>query len=165
MINYKEIKSDRQWRATTGLTEEKFHKLAAHFKVAYETKNEISLAEAQVNLNKKFILGTYEDCLFYVLFQLKNGLSYDSLGFLIGTEAKVARDNFERYVVLLLAVFEGLSLVPKRSFESLEEFESYFSKVETLLIDASEQSIYRPCKEEEQQEAYSAKKRNIHIKS
>ena len=43
----------------------------------------MNIQELSLNLKTEFLLPTYEDCLFFVLFQLKNGLSYDSLGLLI----------------------------------------------------------------------------------
>lgn len=165
MLSYKNIRSDRQWRGTIGLTEAKFSTLVSKFSVAYEEKNGISLTTGASNLGLTLLLPTYEDCVFYVLFQLKNSLNYDSLGLLIHTDASNARLNFEKYLSHLSDILTALGVMPKRSFASVEEFESYFSGVESLLIDASEQAINRPKGNDNQKETYSAKKRNIHIKS
>lgn len=161
MISYKDIVSDRQWRGTTGLSEAQFHILVSKFGEKYESKNNISLSKRASNLRKSFLLSTYSDCVFFVLFQLKNSLNYDSLGLLIHTDASNARVNFEKYLMLLNEVLSDLGMMPKRHFSTIAEFESYFSTVETLLIDASEQSIHRPQGNESQKEMYSAKKKTF----
>ena len=131
----------------------------------YELKNGISLSEGASNLKLNLLLPTYEDCLFFVLFQLKNSLNYDSLGLLIHMDASNARTNFEKYLSILSDILTEIGVMPKRSFTDVEEFESYFSTLESLLIDASEQSINRPKGNDNQKGMYSAKKRNIHIKN
>lgn len=165
MNSYKNIRSDRQWRGTIGLTEAKFEILVQKFQTQYESKNGISLSEGASNLKLKLLLPTYENCVFFVLFQLKNSLNYDSLGLLINTDASNARTNFEKYLVILNDILIEMGVMPKRSFNNIEEFESYFSAIESLLIDASEQAINRPQGKENQENMYSAKKRNIRIKS
>lgn len=165
MISYKNIRSDRQWRGTIGLSEPKFRILVSQFQEKYEIKHGISLSDGAANLGIDLLLKTYEDCVFYVLFQLKNSLNYDSLGLLIHTDASNARMNFEKYLLLLSDILTALGAMPKRSFATTEEFEAYFDGVESLLIDASEQAINRPKGNDNQKEAYSAKKRNIRIRN
>ena len=80
MLSYKNIKNDRQWKYSTGLSEIKFNLLCKSFSSAYEELNEISITEVSKNLKIDFLLPTYEDCLFFILFQMKNSLSYDNLG-------------------------------------------------------------------------------------
>ena len=165
MISYKHIRSDRQWRGTIGLTEAKFHILVSKFSQAYQKKNGISLRENASKLATTLVLPTHEDCVFYVLFQLKNSLNYDSLGLLIHTDASNARLNFEKYLSYLSDILTDLGAMPKHTFSSVEKFESYFLGIESLLIDASEQAINRPQGNENQKESYSAKKRNTPIKN
>ncbi|MFN7120302.1 MAG: hypothetical protein ACK4TA_26170, partial [Saprospiraceae bacterium] len=81
-LHYKAIKEDRQWRATIGLSQVKFEQLVDLFKRSYEHLNGGSLEQGAYNLKKTLILKSYEEVVFYVLFQLKNGLTYDVLGFL-----------------------------------------------------------------------------------
>ena len=59
MLNYKNIKSERQWRATTGLSSNKFNRLCKSFSLSFEQLNEISLTEMQTNLKNEFLLKTY----------------------------------------------------------------------------------------------------------
>ncbi|MFN7118739.1 MAG: hypothetical protein ACK4TA_18210, partial [Saprospiraceae bacterium] len=76
-LHYKAIKEDRQWRATIGLSQVKFEQLVDLFKRSYEQLNGVSLEQGAYNLKKTLILKSYEEVVFYVLFQLKNGLTYD----------------------------------------------------------------------------------------
>lgn len=165
MISYKNIRSDRQWRGTIGLNEAKFKVLVQKFQNHYESKHGISLSAGASNLKLMLLLPTYEDCVFFVLFQLKNCLNYDSLGLLINTDASNARVNFEKYLLILNDILTEIGVMPKRKFDTVEAFESYFSAIESLLIDASEQPINRPQGNENQEKMYSAKKRSIHIKN
>ena len=101
---------------------------------------------------------TYADCLFFVLFQLKNGLFYDSLGLLIGTDGSNAQRNFEKYLSVLENTLLRLGAMPKRGFSDIAEFENYFADNRQIILDASEQATQRPQDKEAQKEAYSGKK-------
>ena len=79
MISYQHIRNERQWRASTGLTQKQFELLTAYFEETYLFVNERSINQIDNNLAMERILHTYADCLFFVLFQLKNALTYDSL--------------------------------------------------------------------------------------
>lgn len=165
MLNYKNVKNERQWKATTGLSSAKFFRLSKVFGMCYEKLNGISLSEAQINLKSSFILKTYEDCLFYILFQMKNGLSYDSLGLLIGTDDSNAQRNYGRYLSILELALTELGAMPKRDFTDISEFESYLEGEEEIIIDATEHATQRPNDKEEQKSVYSGKKNVIRIKS
>lgn len=158
MLNYEDIKSDRQWTGTIALSSAQFHRLCKLFSTCFEELNQISLSEMSTNLNSNFLLKTYEDCLFYVLFQLKNGLSYDSLGLLIGTDGGNAQRNFEKYLAILELTLIKLGAMPKRGFKDITEFEEYFKNETELTLDATEHSTQRPADNDAQKEAYSGKK-------
>lgn len=158
MITYKNIKSKRQWKATTGLCSDKFHRLCKVFGACYINTYGLSLSEIEVNLRTEFLLKTYEDCLFFVLFQMKNGLTYDSLGLLINTDSSNAQRNYEKYLSILESALESLSAMPKRSFKNISEFESYLQEKE-IIIDATEHATQRPEENEAQKEVYSGKKK------
>ena len=164
MLNYKNIKSDRQWKGTTGLSSAKFHELCKVFASCFEKKHEISLSEMEINLKSNFLLKTYEDCLFFVLFQLKNALSYDSLGLLIDTDNSNAQRNFEKYLGILESSLIELGAMPKRGFKDIAEFESYIKDKE-IILDATENATQRPQDKDEQKAVYSGKKNTTHTKN
>lgn len=164
MLDYKNIKSERQWKGTTGLSSEKFHRLCKVFSTCFEKKHEVSISEMSINLKSDFLLKTYEDCLFFVLFQLKNALSYDSLGLLIDTDNSNAQRNFEKYLSILELSLTELGAMPKRGFKDIAEFESYL-KDEEIILDATEHATQRPADNEAQKAVYSGKKSNIRTKN
>ena len=79
-VNYKEVRNARQWKATTGLSQAEFNSLTLSFGQAYERVHEISLTQGAQNLKQEVGLSSYADCLYFVLFQLKTGLTQDCLG-------------------------------------------------------------------------------------
>ena len=158
---YANVRSDRQMRATTGLSLTAFQNLKEVFAQSYEQKHEIALKKKLENLSTRAILSTYEEMLFFVLFQLKNALTYDVLGCIYGTDASVAKRNFENSLLVLKLALRQLGVLPKREFKTVAEFEQYFRKEKDLLIDATEIPIQRPSNQNDQKERYSGKKKRI----
>lgn len=161
MIDYQTIRTERQFRSSTGCSRKEFDELAKSFKMAYLEIMGCELSDAYDNLKKEIRLTTYEDCLFFVLFQLKNGLTYDALGVIFEMGTATAKDNFDKYIPVLERSLKNLGLLPQRSFEDIKAFRKYFSKVGTIIIDGSEQATERPKDNEAQKSLYSGKKRNI----
>ena len=56
MLNYQDIKSDRQWKGTIALSSAQFHRLCKVFSTCFEELNQISLIEIATNLNSNFLL-------------------------------------------------------------------------------------------------------------
>lgn len=158
MLDYRLIKSERQWKSSTGLNEAQFHQLAKLFAQTYEFFEDVSLEESGKRLDSELLLPTYEACLFFVLFQLKNGLCYDNLGLLIGTDGSNAQRNFEKYLLLLERTLERKGVMPKRNFKNLQDFQQYIQNEKEIILDASEQPTQRPKNYEEQKANYSGKK-------
>lgn len=165
MISYKHIKSERQWKSVTGLSSLQFHKLCKEFRLSFERLYQVNIEEHSSNLDAQLLLPTYEDCLFFVLFQLKNGLSYDSLGLLIGTDGGNAHDNFERHLTVLESALIHMGKMPKREFKDVAEFEAYFKENKDIILDATEHPTQRPKGYNAQKELYSGKKRHIQTKN
>ena len=159
MLNYELVKSERQWKSVVGISSLQFHKLCNEFGLSFEKIYHINIEGLSLNLKTQFLLPTYEDCLFFVLFQLKNGLSYDSLGLLIGTDGGNAHINFEKYLTVLESSLIEMGKMPKRAFSNLAEFETYFKENKDIILDATEHPTQRPKGYKAQKEAYSGKKR------
>ena len=79
-VNYKKVRNDRQWKATTGLSQAELNSLTLAFGQAYEMLHQISLEQGAQQLKQELALGSYADCLYFVLFELKTGLTHDCLG-------------------------------------------------------------------------------------
>jgi hypothetical protein len=125
MISYQHVCNTRQWRATTGLTQDQFTLLTGHFEESYHFLYGQTINELAQAIDLEFKLPTYADCVFFVLFQLTNALSYDALGVLIQTDASNAQRNFEKYLHLLELTLERQGVMPRRNFSSPVEFEAF----------------------------------------
>ena len=75
--------------------------------------------------------------LFFVLFQLKNSLTYDVLGCIYGIDTSTAQRNFERHLRILQHALRQLQVLPKRGFEKVEELEAYLHLEKDILLDAT----------------------------
>lgn len=157
-LTIKDLKTTRQWRAATGLEEPQFKKLLKLFKVSYEEKYGASVAARQAEIEVTPSLPSEEELLYFTLFSLKAGLTYDLLGLVCGMDGSNAKRNQERGLAVLKATLEAVGCAPKRGFQSAEEFVHYLKKEKTLLLDGTEQRIQRPGAEEEQKWCYSGKK-------
>jgi len=165
MLDFRQIRSERQWKSSTGMNEQQFQYLVKLFGETYEFFEGVNLSEGAARTEVSLLLPTYGDCLFFLLFQLKNGLCYDNLGLLIGTDGSNAQRNFERYLTLLERTLERKGVLPKRNFKNVQEFEQYLQSDRDIILDASEQPTQRPKQKEEQKAHYSGKKSVIRTKN
>ena len=160
----KDIKNKRQWRAATGLEEHQFKNLLKHYQVSYEKKYGASVEARQAEIEVTPSLQTEEELLYFTLFSLKSGLTYDLLGLVCGMDGSNAKRNQELGLAVLKETLETAGCAPKRGFQSAEEFSQYLNKEKTLLLDGTEQRIQRPSENEEQKMMYSGKKKDLRSK-
>lgn len=158
-FSYKDLKNDRQWKATCGLRDQDFVQLSDAFGKAYEMIHGVSLEQAAINLQQQFVLDSYKDCLFFVLFQLKNGLTQDCLGPVFGMDGSSAWRNFHKYVLVLELALKQQNALPKRQFGSVKEFATYLKDEKEITLDVTEYPIERPVDQQKQKECYSGKKK------
>jgi len=157
-ISYKKIRDNRQWRASTGLTEDQFKKLTTEFKITYEDFLGENICERGNNSSKESRFTSYEEFLFFILFSIKSGLTYD----LLVLSFDLDRGNVFRQQTFGLRILEmtlqRLDFLPKRFFENLADFKDQMSDHEQIILDASEQRRQRSGNQENQKEDYSGKK-------
>jgi hypothetical protein len=79
-LKISDLKTDRQWRAATGLDQARFDKLLVLFTASYFGSYGQSVADRQAELEVTPSLTSEEELLFFTLFSLKAGLTYDLLG-------------------------------------------------------------------------------------
>lgn len=162
-IGYKDLKTNREWKSTIGLSQAEFQRLCILFQTVYEKHHgyTIQVSDDKVKLTFK----TYEDCVFFVTFQLKQGLNFDTLGFVFGTDGSNAHRHFSHLLKLLEISLSTNGFMPKRKFKDVKEFTDYLSDESELIIDVSEESIERPQDKEKQKDHFSGKKNNIQSKN
>ena len=158
-FSYKDLKNDRQWKATVGMSEKDFYILCTAFGKAYEMKHELSLEQAATNLTQEFALSSYEECLFFVLFQFKNGLTQDCLGPVFNMDGSSAWRNFQKHLPILELALKQEQALPKRHFKSVQEFVKYLHQEKEITLDVTEYAVQRPADKEKQKHYYSGKKK------
>jgi hypothetical protein len=158
-VSYKEVRNERQWKATTGLSEQEFNSLSIAFGQAYERLHEVSLEQGANNLKQELTLSTYADCLYFVLFQLKTGLTLDCLGVVFNMDGSSALRNFQKYLTVLEVALQQQQAMPRRHFHSLQEFKKYLGAEPEIITDVTEIRTERPADKQIQQDRYSGKKK------
>ena len=160
-ISITDLKNERQWRSSTGYDEKRFLKLLTLFEQNYVKTFGKTLPQRQADGPKKSVIETVEDLLFFTLFSLKSGLTYDLLGLVTGMDGATAKRNQDTGITILKSMLYHHKFAPARSFDTPAEFEHYFRQYDTLIIDATEQPTQRPIDEYEQKNNYSGKKKDI----
>lgn len=157
-ISYKKIRDNRQWRASTGLTESQFKKLVEEFRITYEEFLGESILNRTNNSSSESRFTTYEDFLFFILYSMKSGLTYDLLGLSFDLDRGNVFRNQTFGLRILEMTLQRLDFMPNRFFENLEDFKDQMAEHEQIILDASEQRRQRPDNEEDQKDDYSGKK-------
>ena len=157
-LQLSDLKTERQWRAATGLDEQRFQQLLRLFKASYRKKYGYSVGARQAGIEVTPSLPSEEELLYFTLFSLKSGLTYDLLGLVCGMDGSNAKRNQELGLTVLQETLLAAGCAPKREFKDAAEFGAYLKKEKTLLLDGSEQRIQRPGDDEEQKACYSGKK-------
>jgi len=153
-----DLKDDRQWAAVTGLSKARFEKLLPLFGASYLALYGKPVAERQAALDIPPSLPSEKDLLFFTLFSLKTGLTYDALGFVSGMDRANAKRNQSLGLKVLQQALEQAGCLPARSFADAEEFAAYLQDEPKLLLDGLEQRTQRPQQDEAQADCYSGKK-------
>lgn len=160
-IQVSDLRTERQWRAALGMDKERFEKLLIGFKKSYKELYSATLKERLVENRLGYCIKSEEELLLYTLFSLKSGLTYDLLGLVTGMDASNAQRNQKIGVEVLERTLTEKGCMPKRNFMNVKDFEDYFSTSDKLIIDATEQTIQRPCDRDAQKAYYSGKKNDI----
>jgi hypothetical protein len=109
MSYLEEITNKRQFRSTTGFDKAIFSALLADFALEYEVQNGKSYEEYLSEIlysGEEVKLTTLEEILFFLLFQKKNDLIWDSLGFVFKMSGAAAHGYYTKYLPLLESTLE-----------------------------------------------------------
>jgi hypothetical protein len=160
-LSYQDLTTERQWRGCTGVSKAQFENLSILFSNTYEKQRGYDLNQLSKNLDVELSLPDYKSCLFFVLYALKSGVSFDILSFNFGMSVSATHKNFKRYLSVLKDSLEEAGHLPKSKFSSLEAFQKYMHDKGEVMIDVSELAVERPQDNQAQQEHYSGKKSDI----
>ena len=153
-----DLTTERQWRAAIGADQARFVKLLGLFTASYEELFGHSVAQRQADFEGTPSLQSEQELLFFTLFSLKAGLTYDVLGFVSGMDAANAKRNQALGLQVLEQALRTAQCLPQRRFANAAEFAEYYQHEEPLIFDGVEQRIQRPRAIEAQKEHYSGKK-------
>jgi hypothetical protein len=161
-----EIRDDRQMRAVTGVSKEKFATLEAAFSLALAEEKERSYQEGldagkrqrKPGGGQKGKLPKVRDKLVFVLYYLKVYPTFDVLGAQFGMSRPKACENVHALRLILHKALQNLDVMPRREFKTVEEFLAACDWIDELLIDVTERAHSRPTDNAQQKDLYSGKK-------
>ena len=157
-LQISDLSTAREWSAATGCTKAPFEKLLVLFTASYLELYGKSVAERHAEIEVTPCLSSEEELLFFTLFSLKVGLTYDVLGFVSGLDRANAKRNQTLGLTVLEHALENAQFLPHRKFKDATEFAEYFKQEETLIFDGVEQRVQRPNDDAAQRDCYSGKK-------
>lgn len=153
-----DLTTDRQWCAATGFTSVQFEKLLVLFTQSYFELYGQTVAARQADIEVTPTLTSEQELLFFTLFSLKAGLTYDLLGFVSGMDAANAKRNQQLGLEVLQQALAVAQCLPRRAFQDAQEFQRYLQNEATIIFDGLEQRLQRPQDNEAQRDFYSGKK-------
>ncbi|MEM9919101.1 MAG: hypothetical protein AAF990_13450 [Bacteroidota bacterium] len=110
-MDYTQIKSTRQFKATTGYSKPEFEELYKYFSKNYKEEFGQSYKEyIEENVTEPPKFDSLDKCLYFILFQLKNDMTFDSLGAVFGMDGSTAHNNFKRFLPMLEQTLRKKSL-------------------------------------------------------
>lgn len=161
-----EIRDERQMRALTSMSTEKFLILEAAFALALADAKEEAYQEGlsqgkrqrKPGGGQKGKLPTEHEKLVFLLYYLKVYPTFDVLGTQFCMNRSKACENVHALLPILYKALENLGVMPYREFKTVEEFHIACNWIDDLLIDATERPHRRPSDDAEQKDLYSGKK-------
>ncbi len=163
--------SDRQYKATIGVSKKDFQQLVVVFSECEQKIKNQRYEEYEDFYDRKPSTGgcpifkTPSERLFLVLFYLKTYPSFDVLGFTFGCGRNAAHENVYKCLPILESTLADLDVLPKRQFDSVEEFIEFTKTYKDILADATERTHHRKKEQEEQKKYYNGKKKAHTIKN
>lgn len=173
------IRTDRQFKAFTGLSEEEFEKLLAVFTQCLESEKRQRYKQQRTRRRRgpgggrKGRLSTPELKLFFLLYYLKNYPTFDVLGGLFDLSPSKAKENVSRLFPVLKQAEKQLQILPHRHLHRPAEHrptadqkaqQAHENNVK-IIIDATERPCQRPTHARTQKRYYSGKKRRHTLKN
>ena len=158
-LQLSDLKTERQWRSATGYDQVRFEKLLVLFTSSYLSLYGCSVATRQAGLEIIPSLISEAELLYFTLFSLKAGLTYDLLGLVCGMDAANAKRNQTLGLKVLEHALMNANCLPKREFKDAAEFAEYLKNQDVLIFDGTEQRVQKPSNDAVQNNHFSGKKR------
>lgn len=151
---YENLRTNRQYSASTGLNKIEFENLEKEFSKVYQPKKTLENGE-----KKQPVLTNTKEALFFILFYLKTRPTYQVLGMCFNISDASAQNYIERIKPYLQYVLKKLKMLPVALFKNQKEFDETFLGCEILIIDCTEIVVERAEDPTVQKDFYSGKKK------
>ncbi len=152
---YHNARTERQYKAATGLSPTEFEALYIIFKDLYTPKQPAPYSSFLPVLTDK------KEALFFILHYYKAYPTLQNLGMYFGLSDSAASQYLELLKPCLKAALQQQKVMAKRLFTGQKDFEQTFAGVQDLFIDVTEIPIERAVNQDIQRNQYSGKKNSI----
>lgn len=165
------VRNERQFRACTGLSQEKFDLLLPEFAKCLQLdrqrhyQNHRLQRKRKPGGGRKGTLFTPDLKLFFILFYLKNYPTFDVLGCWFDLSPAKAKENVVKLLPLLKQAEKRLRILPHRHFKPAHNDKQGTDKTQKITIDATERPCCRPRHARQQKHYFSGKKRHHTLKN
>jgi Helix-turn-helix of DDE superfamily endonuclease len=154
---FNNLRTDRQYKASTGLSKAEFEELYAVFEKLYipKTANPYTSNHPPVLTDKK-------EALFFILHYYKSYPTLQNMGLYFGFSDFTASTYLELLKPILKASLQSKAALKAGLFENQSEFNKVFEGVSDIFIDVTEIPVQRPQNDEIQKKSIVAK--NVFIR-
>src|SRR5262245_37791680 len=164
-----QVRDERQMKALTGLSQDKFDDLLPVFSDIYEVNQQQRYKEGVTSGTRrrkpgggtKGKLPTMTEKLLFVLYYYKTYPTFDVLGTQFDMVRSKANEHLHKLSPILYDTLVSLEMMPYREFSTPDAFKAALQGIDQLLIDATERAYRRSQEEAKQREHYSGKKTRI----
>jgi hypothetical protein len=152
---YHNARTDRQYKAATGLSQAQFEQLYQLFAPFYTPKAPLLYGTATPVLTNK------REALFFILHYYKAYPTLHNMSLYFGFSDFAVSHYVERLKPCLKAALQAQGLSERTVFTNQAHFEEVFAGIDDLVIDVTEVPIERASDQQLQEEFYSGKKNGI----
>lgn len=153
---YHHLRTEKQYKAATGLSLTQFDVLFGGFSKYYEPKSKNPYPHTPTP-----VLTDKREALFFILHYLKAYPTLENMGLYFSMDIKTV-SNYIAYIkpALKAALKESGSLT-STLFAGQQAFDEAFEYVADLVVDCTEIPVQRPVNQQYQESVYSGKKNSI----
>lgn len=152
---YHNARTDRQYKAATGLSQAQFEQLYQLFAPFYAPK------PPQPYVKSAPVLTDKREALFFILHYYKAYPTLHNMSVYFGFSDFAVSEYLERLKPCLKAALQAQGLKNRVLFATQTQFDDLFAGIEDLVIDVTEVPVERSVNQQVQEEFYSGKKNDI----
>lgn len=153
---FSNLRTEKQYKASTGLKKEQFNHLLLVFEKYYQPKK-----NSPIKNTLPPVLTDKAEALFFVLHYLKSYPTLENMGLYFRMDVRTVSDYLVRTKTALRSSLIELDAICWTLFNSQEDFDKAFEGIEDIVADCTELPVQRPEGYENQELVYSGKKNSI----